>query len=164
MSVCLCLHLQVTGRTALMEAVRAGAVGLVRAILKRGANVNMLDCKRFSAVHFAAEGGFSDVSTKIFHNGCCVWNVCFYVVSSLVSVLHAPLALQILQVLSAYVADMSLMTAEGNTALHYAARGGFADCCRFLALRGTRNSLLILGLLLRSIQNICSYNRFHVVY
>ncbi|KAB5539661.1 hypothetical protein PHYPO_G00091570 [Pangasianodon hypophthalmus] len=93
---------QVTGRTALMEAVRAGAVGLVRAILKRGANVNMLDNKRFNAVHFAAEGG----------------------------------SLEILQVLSAYVADMGVITAEGNTALHYAARGGFADCCRFLAQRG----------------------------
>ncbi|XP_053469679.1 ankyrin repeat and EF-hand domain-containing protein 1a isoform X2 [Ictalurus furcatus] len=93
---------QVTGRTALMEAVRAGAVGLVRAILKRGANVNTLDSKRFNAVHFAAEGGY----------------------------------FEILQVLSAYVADMGVMTAEGNTALHYAAQGGFADCCRFLAQRG----------------------------
>lgn len=31
---------------------------------------------------------------------------------------------------------MGVMTAEGNTALHYAARGDFADCCRFLAQRG----------------------------
>lgn len=60
------VYLQVTGRTAVMEAVRAGAVGLVRAILKRGANVNMLDSKRFSAVHFAAEGGFCEVSAKYF--------------------------------------------------------------------------------------------------
>ena len=44
--------------------------------------------------------------------------------------------LQIIQVLSAYAADMGVLTAEGNTALHYAARGGFADCCRFLAQRG----------------------------
>lgn len=64
MRVSSCLHLQETGRTALMEAVRAGALGLVRAILKRGANVNMLDNKRFSAVHFAAEGGYCEVTTK----------------------------------------------------------------------------------------------------
>ncbi|KAK3542632.1 hypothetical protein QTP86_031326 [Hemibagrus guttatus] len=52
---------QVTGRTALMEAVRAGAVALVRAILKQGANVNMLDSKRFNALHFAAEGGYFEI-------------------------------------------------------------------------------------------------------
>ncbi|XP_060721049.1 ankyrin repeat and EF-hand domain-containing protein 1a [Tachysurus vachellii] len=52
---------QVTGRTALMEAVRAEAVVLVRAILKRGANVNMMDSKRFNAVHFAAEGGYFEI-------------------------------------------------------------------------------------------------------
>lgn len=56
-----CLRLQTTGRTALMEAVRAGAVALVRAILKRGADVNMLDRKRFNAVHFAAQGGYFEV-------------------------------------------------------------------------------------------------------
>lgn len=64
MRVSSCLHLQVTGRTALMEAVRAEAVLLVRAILKRGANVNMMDSKRFNAVHLAAEGGYFEVTTK----------------------------------------------------------------------------------------------------
>lgn len=44
--------------------------------------------------------------------------------------------------LSAYGADMGVTTAEGNTALHYAARGGFADCCRFLAQRGNDYTLL----------------------
>lgn len=66
MRVSSCLLLQVTGRTALMEAVRAGAVGLVRAILKRGANVNMQDSKRLNAVHFAAQGGYLQVSTKYY--------------------------------------------------------------------------------------------------
>ncbi|XP_062857313.1 ankyrin repeat and EF-hand domain-containing protein 1a [Trichomycterus rosablanca] len=93
---------QVTGRTALMEAVRTGAVGLVRALLKRGASVNAADGKMFYPIHFAAEGGY----------------------------------LEIIQVLSAYAADMGVMTEEGNTALHLSAHGGFADCCRFLSLRG----------------------------
>ncbi|KAL0967663.1 hypothetical protein UPYG_G00255190 [Umbra pygmaea] len=93
---------QVTGRTALMEAARAGAVELVRAILQKGANPNTLDKKRFHATHFAAMGGFFEV----------------------------------IQVLSAYSADMGVMTVEGETPLHYAARGGFNDCCRFLAQRG----------------------------
>uniref|UniRef100_A0A8B9KA83 Ankyrin repeat and EF-hand domain containing 1a n=1 Tax=Astyanax mexicanus TaxID=7994 RepID=A0A8B9KA83_ASTMX len=52
---------QVTGCTALMEAVKAGAVGLVRAILKRGANVNASDTKNFQAVHFAAELGYFEI-------------------------------------------------------------------------------------------------------
>lgn len=45
-----------------MEAVRAGAVGLVRALIKRGANVNAADSKRFYPIHFAAEGGFLEVT------------------------------------------------------------------------------------------------------
>ncbi|TSN30236.1 Ankyrin repeat and EF-hand domain-containing protein 1 [Bagarius yarrelli] len=115
---------QVTGRTALMEAVRAGAVALVRTILKRGANVNMLDSERFNAVHYAAEGGY----------------------------------LEILQVLSAYMADMGVMTAGGNTALHYAARGGFADCCRFLAQRGCNSKQKNMdGLLPHQIANDLNY-------
>ncbi|XP_041721886.1 ankyrin repeat and EF-hand domain-containing protein 1 [Coregonus clupeaformis] len=52
---------QVTGRTALMEAARAGAVELVRAILLRGANPNTLDKKHLHATHFAAMGGFFEV-------------------------------------------------------------------------------------------------------
>uniref|UniRef100_A0A4W4EG92 Ankyrin repeat and EF-hand domain containing 1a n=1 Tax=Electrophorus electricus TaxID=8005 RepID=A0A4W4EG92_ELEEL len=48
---------QTTGRTALMEAVRCGATELVKAILKRGANLNAVDTKRLHAVHLAAQGG-----------------------------------------------------------------------------------------------------------
>ncbi len=53
---------QETSRTALMEATRAGAIDLVRAILKKGGNVNALDKKQFRAAHFAAERGFFEVS------------------------------------------------------------------------------------------------------
>ncbi|XP_019911589.2 ankyrin repeat and EF-hand domain-containing protein 1a isoform X2 [Esox lucius] len=98
---------QVTGRTALMEAARAGAVELVRAILQKGVDPNGLDKKRFHAAHFAAMGGFFEV----------------------------------IQVLSAYSADMGVMTIEGDTPLHFAARGGFTDCCRFLAQRGCNPKL-----------------------
>ncbi|XP_024278479.1 ankyrin repeat and EF-hand domain-containing protein 1a [Oncorhynchus tshawytscha] len=52
---------QMTGRTALMEAARAGAVELVRAILLRGANPNTLDKNHLHATHFAAMGGFFEV-------------------------------------------------------------------------------------------------------
>jgi len=53
---------QKTGLTALMEATKAGAIGLVRSILKKGGNVNALDKKRFHSAHFAAEKGFFEVS------------------------------------------------------------------------------------------------------
>uniref|UniRef100_A0A8C5LVY4 Uncharacterized protein n=1 Tax=Leptobrachium leishanense TaxID=445787 RepID=A0A8C5LVY4_9ANUR len=46
-----------TGRTALMEASREGAVDLVRAILQKGGDVN----QRWNAVHFAARGGYLEV-------------------------------------------------------------------------------------------------------
>lgn len=45
-----------------MEATRAGAIDLVRAILRKGGNVNALDKKRFHSAHFAAERGFFEVS------------------------------------------------------------------------------------------------------
>lgn len=52
---------EATGRTALMEAAKAGALDLVRAILLRGGNPNALDKKKMHAAHFAAEGGFFEV-------------------------------------------------------------------------------------------------------
>ncbi|KAF6087314.1 ankyrin repeat and EF-hand domain containing 1 [Phyllostomus discolor] len=42
----------------------------------------------------------------------------------------------ILKLLFAYNGDMGLIAMNGNTPLHYAAMGGFADCCRYLAQRG----------------------------
>ncbi|KAI1897840.1 hypothetical protein AGOR_G00087410 [Albula goreensis] len=50
-----------TGRTALMEASKVGALELVRAILEKGGNGNALDKKRIHAAHLAAEGGFFEV-------------------------------------------------------------------------------------------------------
>ncbi|XP_076004848.1 ankyrin repeat and EF-hand domain-containing protein 1-like [Genypterus blacodes] len=98
---------QTTGITALMEAAKSGSVQLVRAILKKGGNPNILDRKRLSAVHYAAIGGFFEV----------------------------------LQVLSAYSADMGVTGLEENTPLHYAADTGNANCCKFLAQRGCNSKL-----------------------
>ncbi|XP_072546322.1 ankyrin repeat and EF-hand domain-containing protein 1 [Salminus brasiliensis] len=98
---------QATGRTALMEAARFGAVGLVRAILQRGGNPNAIDKKRQHAAHLAAHGGYFEV----------------------------------IQVLSAYSADFSVVNLNGDTPLHLAAAGGYADCCRFLAQRGCNPKL-----------------------
>ncbi|XP_053565306.1 ankyrin repeat and EF-hand domain-containing protein 1 [Bombina bombina] len=50
-----------TGRTALMEAAREGAIEVVRSILSRGGDVNVFDRERYHAVHFAAKGGFLEV-------------------------------------------------------------------------------------------------------
>lgn len=38
--------------------------------------------------------------------------------------------------MNAYNGDMGLIAMNGNTPLHYAAMGGFADCCKYLAQRG----------------------------
>ncbi|XP_016354773.1 ankyrin repeat and EF-hand domain-containing protein 1 [Sinocyclocheilus anshuiensis] len=115
---------QETGRTALMEATRAGAIDLVRAILKKGGNVNALDKKQFHAAHFAAERGF----------------------------------FEIIMVLSAYAADFGVVTSEGDTPLHFAASGGYTDCCRFLAQRGCNPKLKNQeGLLPRQIAKDCGH-------
>ncbi|XP_052436143.1 ankyrin repeat and EF-hand domain-containing protein 1 [Carassius gibelio] len=98
---------QLTGCSALMEASKAGAVKLVRAILQKGGNPDMLDQEGRCAAHFAAEGGF----------------------------------LEVLQVLSAYSADLGISSTKGNTPLHFAAAGGFNECCRFLAQRGCNPKL-----------------------
>ncbi|XP_058605134.1 ankyrin repeat and EF-hand domain-containing protein 1 isoform X1 [Onychostoma macrolepis] len=68
----LCIHIlekgadpnavnQVTRCSALMEASKAGAVKLVRAILQKGGNPDLLDQEGKCAAHFAAEGGFLEV-------------------------------------------------------------------------------------------------------
>ncbi|KAM4770888.1 ankyrin repeat and EF-hand domain-containing protein 1 [Rhinophrynus dorsalis] len=51
----------ITGRTALMEAAREGALDIVRRILEKGGDVNAFDKQRYSAVHFAAKGGFFEI-------------------------------------------------------------------------------------------------------
>ncbi|XP_073409939.1 ankyrin repeat and EF-hand domain-containing protein 1 [Dendrobates tinctorius] len=50
-----------TGRTALMEASREGALEVVRSILQKGGDVNAIDNQRYHAVHFAAKGGFFEI-------------------------------------------------------------------------------------------------------
>ena len=44
-----------------MEAAKAGSLQVVRAILRKGGNPNALDRQRFTAVHYAAMGGFLEV-------------------------------------------------------------------------------------------------------
>lgn len=51
--------------TALMDAARAGSLPLVRAILRKGGNPNAVDKKRFTAVHYAAMGGFYEVVATV---------------------------------------------------------------------------------------------------
>ncbi|KAF7703996.1 ankyrin repeat and EF-hand domain-containing protein 1 isoform X2 [Silurus meridionalis] len=52
---------QLTGRTALMEAARAGSVALVRGILQRSGNPNTSDKLQQNATQFAAAGGFFQI-------------------------------------------------------------------------------------------------------
>ncbi|XP_057279437.1 ankyrin repeat and EF-hand domain-containing protein 1 isoform X4 [Pezoporus wallicus] len=42
----------------------------------------------------------------------------------------------ILRIISAYNGDVGLIAMNGNTPLHYAAEGGFANCCKFIGQRG----------------------------
>ncbi|XP_068042169.1 ankyrin repeat and EF-hand domain-containing protein 1 isoform X5 [Anomalospiza imberbis] len=42
----------------------------------------------------------------------------------------------ILTIISGYGADLKLIAMNGNTPLHYAAEGGFTDCCRYIGQRG----------------------------
>ncbi|KAM3860927.1 ankyrin repeat and EF-hand domain-containing protein 1-like [Diretmus argenteus] len=52
---------QRSGVTVLMEAVKGESLPLVRAILQRGGNPNVLDRKRLNVVHYAAKGGFFEI-------------------------------------------------------------------------------------------------------
>ncbi|KAM9065897.1 ankyrin repeat and EF-hand domain-containing protein 1 isoform 3-T3 [Sarcophilus harrisii] len=42
----------------------------------------------------------------------------------------------ILKLISAYNGDLGIIAMNGNTPLHYAAMGGYADCCKFITQRG----------------------------
>ncbi|XP_076442386.1 ankyrin repeat and EF-hand domain-containing protein 1-like isoform X2 [Babylonia areolata] len=46
-----------SGRTALMAAANSGSAKVVKAILNKGGNVNMVDARKNHAAHFAAKGG-----------------------------------------------------------------------------------------------------------
>lgn len=48
-----------------MEAAREGVLELVRGLLERGVDVNLFDLERHSAAHFAAKGGFFEVSSVL---------------------------------------------------------------------------------------------------
>ena len=48
-----------------------------------------------------------------------------------------PLSTQVLVLLSAYGADLGCADRDLSNPLHKAAAEGFADCCRFLAQRGS---------------------------
>ncbi|KAI5610894.1 ankyrin repeat and EF-hand domain-containing protein 1 [Silurus asotus] len=108
---------QLTGRTALMEAARAGSVALVRGILQRSGNPNTSDKLQQNATQFAAAGGFFQA------RDCKI----IYII--------------ILRLLSAYQADLNAVCVEGNSALHVCAAGGHTECCRFLAQRGCNPKL-----------------------
>nr|CAB3221664.1 ankyrin repeat and EF-hand domain-containing protein 1 [Phallusia mammillata] len=49
-----------TGRSALCEACSSGNVKVIKALLQKGANPNILDKKQHSALHFAAQMGALD--------------------------------------------------------------------------------------------------------
>ncbi|KAK7103920.1 ankyrin repeat and EF-hand domain-containing protein 1-like isoform X2 [Littorina saxatilis] len=57
-----------TGKTALMSACSSGSAKVVKAILKKGANVDILDMRKNHAAHFAAKGGHLECLTAL--GGC----------------------------------------------------------------------------------------------
>uniref|UniRef100_A0A3B4X162 Ankyrin repeat and EF-hand domain containing 1a n=1 Tax=Seriola lalandi dorsalis TaxID=1841481 RepID=A0A3B4X162_SERLL len=125
---------QKTGITALMEAAKAGSVQLVRAILKAGGHPNSLDWKRFTAVHYAL----------LIHRTSLLYDYQCREYFRLQTLICFPLlfcAFQVIQVLSAYSADMGVINLEDCTPLHYAAATGNANCCKFLAQRGCNPKL-----------------------
>ena len=44
--------------------------------------------------------------------------------------------LDCLQIMSAYKANFDQVDEQGNTPIHFAAKGGHAMCCKFLSQRG----------------------------
>lgn len=69
--------LQVTGRTAIMEAAREGALEVVRGILERGGDINLFDNERHNAAHFAAKGGFFEVAFMVLNIAVWVFSFAF---------------------------------------------------------------------------------------
>ncbi|XP_072907399.1 ankyrin repeat and EF-hand domain containing 1a isoform X1 [Hemitrygon akajei] len=61
---------EATGHTALMEASREGAIDVVRAILEKGCEVNLIQKDRYNAAHFAAQGGFFEILRALVAYDC----------------------------------------------------------------------------------------------
>lgn len=60
-----CCVFQVTGCTALMAAVTAGSVALVKAILQKGVDPNKVNKNGLNSVHIAAAKGNIEASSSL---------------------------------------------------------------------------------------------------
>uniref|UniRef100_A0A671PT76 Ankyrin repeat and EF-hand domain containing 1a n=1 Tax=Sinocyclocheilus anshuiensis TaxID=1608454 RepID=A0A671PT76_9TELE len=102
------------GRTPLMLDAELGYDGIVSLLAKNNAHMKL--------VHKEGKGLlFNALDKKRFHAAHFASERGFF---------------DIIKVLSAYAADFGVVTSEGDTLLHFAASGGYTDCCRFLAHRG----------------------------
>ncbi|XP_063039908.1 ankyrin repeat and EF-hand domain-containing protein 1 [Engraulis encrasicolus] len=105
-------------------------------ILKRGANQNAYDkITGRTALMEACRTGSEELARTILRRGSSP-NMLDKKNMNAVHFAAEAGNLKILQLLSAYSADFNVMANDGNTPLHLAAAGGFADCCRFLSQRG----------------------------
>lgn len=57
------------GNTLLLTAVGAGSGRVAKFLLKKGADVNCVNGKKNSALHFASRFGFTKIADWLVHNG-----------------------------------------------------------------------------------------------
>ncbi|TRY99825.1 hypothetical protein DNTS_014885 [Danionella cerebrum] len=110
--------------------------GMCLSILERGADPNATNKETGqTALMAATKSGAIQLVREILKKGGCI-----------------------IHMLSAYGADVGMVTSEGDTPLHFAASGGYTDCCRFLAQRGCNPKVKNQeGLLPRQIAKDCGH-------
>jgi serine/threonine-protein phosphatase 6 regulatory ankyrin repeat subunit B len=128
--------------TPLVVAAEHGHAGVVRLLLKGGADVNASDYSDVTALQYAAEGGHEEVVPVLLSHGADINRKGFYGSTALIRASyhgHLNIVRQLLQ----HTAGCGLDEKDdlGRTALRWACGLGHVEVARYLLLAGTDHTI-----------------------
>lgn len=133
-------------RTPLIEAAKEGQTGVVRLLLRRGAEISANDISGNTALHYAATGGYEELSSLLLSNGADVsrageLGMRPFMVASKKG--HIGVLRLFLQRLGGR--DLDWTDTQGKTALWWACHEGHAAEVRALLLAGANHTIVDTG-------------------
>ena len=126
----------VTQPTPVADAAARGDLGAVKALILRGANVNVAQGDGMTALHWAAERGDSAMTVTLLRAKANVRAVTRIGDYTPLHIAARTGNLAVVKALLAAGSDAKAVTTAGTTALHFAAASGNAGAIAALAARG----------------------------